>query len=132
MTWLELFFDLVFVVLISRLAHDLGDHLDGRGLATFCVQFAAAFWAWNAFTYHAERFESEGLETRAFAFASVVAVAAMAIWAHDGLVRYWWHPSFAAASGTSEGNTCAGGSVVGLMASAIGALTLVDSGRTRC
>lgn len=84
-TWLELFFDLVFVVLISRLAHDLGDHIDGRALATFIVQFAAAFWAWNAFTYHAERFESEGLETRAFAFVSVVCVAAMAIWAHHGL-----------------------------------------------
>jgi low temperature requirement protein LtrA len=52
---------------------------------TFCVQFAAAFWAWNAFTYHAERLESDGLETRAFAFVSVVTVAAMAIWAHDGL-----------------------------------------------
>ena len=84
-TWLELFFDLVFVVLISRLAHDLGEHVDGRALATFWVLFAAAFWAWNAFTYHAERFESEGLETRAFAFVSVVAVAAMAIWAHHGL-----------------------------------------------
>jgi low temperature requirement protein LtrA len=84
-TWLELFFDLVFVVLVSRLAHDLAGHVDGRGLVTFGVQFAAAFWAWNAFTYHAERFESDGLETRAFAFVSVVAVAAMAIWAHDGL-----------------------------------------------
>jgi len=84
-TWSELFFDLVFVVLISRLAHDLGEHVDGRALATFCVQFAAAFWAWNAFTYHAERFESEGLETRAFSFVSVVSVAAMAIWAHHGL-----------------------------------------------
>ena len=84
-TWLELFFDLVFVVLVSRLAHELAGHVDVRGLVTFVVQFAAAFWAWNAFTYHAERFESDGLETRAFAFVSVVAVAAMAIWAHDGL-----------------------------------------------
>jgi low temperature requirement protein LtrA len=84
-TWLELFFDLVFVVLVSRLAHDLAGHVDARGLVTFGVQFAAGFWAWNAFTYHAERFESEGLETRAFAFVSVVAVAAMAIWSHDGL-----------------------------------------------
>jgi low temperature requirement protein LtrA len=70
---------------VSRLAHDLAGHVDARGLVTFGVQFAAGFWAWNAFTYHAERFESEGLETRAFAFVSVVAVAAMAIWAHDGL-----------------------------------------------
>jgi low temperature requirement protein LtrA len=84
-TWLELFFDLVFVVLVSRLAHDLAGHVDARGLVTFGVQFAAAFWAWNAFTYHAERFESDGLEMRAFAFVSVVAVAAMAIWAHGGL-----------------------------------------------
>lgn len=86
-SWLELFFDLVFVVLVSRLAHDLADHVDGRGLVTFAVQFAAAFWAWNAFTYHAERFESDGLETRAFAFVSLVAVGAMAIWAHDGLAE---------------------------------------------
>ena len=48
MSWLELFFDLVFVVVIARLAH----HLDVAGVLTFAVQFLAVFWVWNAFTYY--------------------------------------------------------------------------------
>ena len=47
-TPLELFFDLVFVVVIARLAH----HLDVAGVLTFAVQFLAVFWVWNAFTYY--------------------------------------------------------------------------------
>lgn len=84
-TWLELFFDLVFVVVLSRLAHDLTNHTTWEGVANFTLQFAAVFWAWNAFTYYIERFESGGLENRAFVFAAMAAVAALAVWTEDGL-----------------------------------------------
>lgn len=49
-SWLELFFDLVFVVVISRLAHHLAAHPSLPGLGGFVVQFPAIFWVWNAFT----------------------------------------------------------------------------------
>lgn len=88
-TWLELFFDLVFVVVLARLAHDLALHADTLGVVTFAVQFAAVFWAWNAFTYYVERFESGGLEHRLFIFVAMAAVAALAVWTEDGLGRHY-------------------------------------------
>jgi low temperature requirement protein LtrA len=83
--WLELFFDLVFVVVISRLAHHLAGHIDPAGVVGFAVQFLAVFWVWNAFTYYTERFESDGLENRLFTFAAIVPVAGLAVFAEDGL-----------------------------------------------
>lgn len=83
--WLELFFDLVFVVVISRLAHHLADHLDTQGVVVFSVQFLAVFWVWNSFTYYAERFESDGLENRLLAFAAIVPVAGLAVCAEEGV-----------------------------------------------
>src|SRR4051812_44982965 len=83
--WLELFFDLVFVVVFSRLAHHLAGHVDAGGVATFAVQFLAVFWVWNAFTYYTERFESDGLENRLLTFLAIVPVAGLAVFADDGL-----------------------------------------------
>ena len=83
--WLELFFDLVFVVVISRLAHHLAGHIDPAGVVGFAVQFLAVFWVWNAFTYYTERFESDGLDNRLFTFAAIVPVAGLAVFAADGL-----------------------------------------------
>jgi len=88
-TWLELFFDLVFVVVISRLAHGLAGHVDLRGVVDFGLMFAAVFWAWNAFTFYVERFESGGLEHRAFVFAAIATSAAMAVWVDGGLGRHY-------------------------------------------
>jgi low temperature requirement protein LtrA len=88
-SWLELFFDLVFVVVIARLSHDLAQHVDRRGVIEFCLQFMAVFWAWNAFTYYTERFESDGLETRLFTFLAMATVAGLAVWAEDGLGAHY-------------------------------------------
>ncbi len=83
--WLELFFDLVFVVVISRLAADLaGDH-SVRGGIEFALQFFGVFWAWNAFTYYTERFETDGLQDRLLTLMSILPVAALALYAQHGL-----------------------------------------------
>ncbi len=83
--WVELFFDLVFVVIIAVLSDDLFHHSGADGVLRFVLQFAAVFWVWNAFTYYTERFESRGLENRLFTFIGIVAVAGLAIWGGDGL-----------------------------------------------
>ncbi|TDW24294.1 low temperature requirement protein A [Kribbella kalugense] len=84
-SWLELFFDLVFVVVIARLSHDLAQDVTPGAVVGFCLQFGAVFWAWNGFTYYVERFESDGLENRLFTFVAMAAVAALAVWTEDGL-----------------------------------------------
>jgi low temperature requirement protein LtrA len=80
--WLELFFDLVFVVVVAVLATNVEE---GHDLAGFVLQFVAVFWVWNAFTYYTERFESAGIEARLFIFVAILAVAGLAVWGHDGL-----------------------------------------------
>lgn len=84
-SWLELFFDLVFVVVLSRLAHHLALHVDGGRVTEFAVQFLAVFWVWNAFTYYTERFESEGLENRLLTFLAIVPAAGLAVFGAEGL-----------------------------------------------
>ncbi len=46
-TWLELFFDLVFVV-IARLAHNLAADISIHGALTFVFMFISVWWVWNA------------------------------------------------------------------------------------
>jgi low temperature requirement protein LtrA len=82
--WVELFFDLVFVVVIAVLAGNLVAH---ENLLKFALQFTAIFWVWNGFTYYNERFESHGLDNRLFTFTAILAVAGLAIWGRNGLGR---------------------------------------------
>jgi low temperature requirement protein LtrA len=44
--WFELFFDLVFVVMIAVLAHGLHGDPGWRDFGTFAVLFFPAWWAW--------------------------------------------------------------------------------------
>jgi low temperature requirement protein LtrA len=84
-TWLELFFDLVFVVVISRLAHNLAGDMSLSGLLTFVFMFVAVWWVWNAATYYTERFESEGVEHRLITLLKIIPIAGMAIYSEHGL-----------------------------------------------
>jgi low temperature requirement protein LtrA len=56
-TWLELFFDLVFVVAISGLAHVLHDHLTWSGIIDFAALFIPIWWLWIDFSYYADQFD---------------------------------------------------------------------------
>jgi low temperature requirement protein LtrA len=58
-TWLELFFDLVFVVAIAKLAHFLHAHLDWTGIASFAILFVPVWWLWIDFSYYADQFDVE-------------------------------------------------------------------------
>jgi low temperature requirement protein LtrA len=57
-TWLELFFDLVFVVAVAQLADGLAEHHDGRGMLEFLALFVPVWWAWAGFTFYANRFDT--------------------------------------------------------------------------
>ncbi|GAP99342.1 low temperature requirement protein A [Leptolyngbya sp. NIES-2104] len=58
-SWLELFFDLVFVVAIAELAHFLHAHLDWGGIGTFAALFIPIWWLWIDFSYYADQFDVE-------------------------------------------------------------------------
>jgi low temperature requirement protein LtrA len=84
-TWLELFFDLVFVVVISRLAHNLSVDITISGFLIFVFMFISVWWVWNAATYYAERFETQGVDDRVFTLLKMIPVAGMAVFSEHGL-----------------------------------------------
>lgn len=56
-TWLELFFDLVFVLAIAELAHLLHSDLSWTGIASFAALFVPVWWLWIDFSYYADQFD---------------------------------------------------------------------------
>lgn len=84
-TWLELFYDLVFVVAISQLAHNLHDHVSILGFFGFVVLFIPVWWAWIGTTFYANRFDSDDIGHRLLTGLQMVAIAALAINVHHGL-----------------------------------------------
>ncbi|WP_019588788.1 low temperature requirement protein A [Deinococcus apachensis] len=84
-TWLELFYDLVFVVVISRLAHHLAEHPDPRSFGEFLLLFVPVWWVWLSIAYYNERFETYDLSFRVLTFFQMLVVAVMAANAEYGL-----------------------------------------------
>jgi low temperature requirement protein LtrA len=84
-TWLELFFDLFFVVTIAQLTHALSAHPTWIDFFKFVVLFIPVWWVWIGFTYYNERFESGGLENRLFTFGLMIPVIGLAVFGHHGL-----------------------------------------------
>ena len=70
-TWLELFFDLVFVAVIGVVTHDLAHthhgHLDIEQLLRFPLVFIPDWWIWATHTLYANRFDSDNHLHRVFA-----------------------------------------------------------------
>ncbi len=78
-SWLELFYDLVYVIVISRITHILAAHTDWQGLGEFFYLFLMAFWGWaNGSQYH-ELHGSPGIRTRFMTLWQMMAVAILAV-----------------------------------------------------
>lgn len=76
-TFPELFFDLISVVVIARLAHHLTEHPDWSLLRDFVMIFIPVWWVWIGITYCNERFETYDLSFRLLTFL-LLAVSVMA------------------------------------------------------
>src|ERR671935_1012029 len=82
-SWLELFFDLVFVVAITELSHYLVvDHSAG-GFLRFAALFVPVYVAWQGYMAYATRFDTDDLLFRVAYFAAMLAIAAMAVQIDD-------------------------------------------------
>jgi low temperature requirement protein LtrA len=82
-TWLELFFDLVFVVAVAELSHELVRDPSFHGFLRFLALFVPVWWAWVGFTFYATRFESDDALYRVLWLTAMLAAAAMAVNVHD-------------------------------------------------
>jgi low temperature requirement protein LtrA len=84
-TWLELFFDLIFVAAVSQVAAPLRNDFTLAGLVRFTPLFVLIWWAWTGHTVFSTRFDSDDGIQRGLTLLQIFAVAAMAANAKDAL-----------------------------------------------
>jgi low temperature requirement protein LtrA len=82
-TWLELFFDLAFVLVVGELAVGLRNDLTFHGALVFAGLFTSVWWAWAGFTFYDNRFDTDDLVYRLAKLAAMLAVAGLAASATD-------------------------------------------------
>ncbi|MGH3649986.1 MAG: low temperature requirement protein A, partial [Acidimicrobiia bacterium] len=77
-TWLELFYDLAFVVAVAVLAGRLLDNVSLTGLASYFGYFVLLWWLWASHTYYADRYDTDDLVYRLLAAGQMTAVVVIA------------------------------------------------------
>ena len=75
-SWLELFFDLIFVVAFDQLARRLGDSPKLENIAEFGLLFTAVWWAWAGNTLFAARF---GNESRVYRWGTLTQLVSLSL-----------------------------------------------------
>ncbi len=84
-TFLELFHDLVYVVLIAQLARALSENVNLAGFGSFLFLFVIVWWAWINGTLYHDLHGQNDVRTRVFTFLQMFTVAAMAVFVHNAL-----------------------------------------------
>jgi low temperature requirement protein LtrA len=78
-TWLELFYDLVYVIVISRTTHHFAEHPDLNGLIYYVYLFAMIFWGWYNGSLYYDIHGSPGIRTNLMILWQMLAVAVLAV-----------------------------------------------------
>ena len=88
-TWLELFFDLVFVAVFGVVAHDLAHthngHIGLEQLLRFPLVFIPVWWIWMTHTLYANRFDTDSREHRLFSLLIMGIMVLLSTLAADSL-----------------------------------------------
>lgn len=84
-TWLELFYDLIFVVAIAELAHNLSKDVTVLGVVGYVALFIPIWSCWLGATFYANLFDTDDLADRLLTLLQMVMIAALAINVHHGL-----------------------------------------------
>jgi low temperature requirement protein LtrA len=84
-TFLELFYDLVYVVIIAELAHALSSNISIGGFLQYTFLFLMIWWAWfNGAMYH-DLHGNNDIRTRVMTFLQMMAVGTMAVFANRAM-----------------------------------------------
>jgi low temperature requirement protein LtrA len=84
-TWLELFFDLIFVAAVAQVAEPLRHDYSAAELARFAPLFTLIWWAWAGHSVFSTRFDTDDIVQRILTLVQMFVVAAMAANAKDAL-----------------------------------------------
>src|ERR1700674_2294261 len=84
-TWLELFYDLVFVAAVSQLARGLGNDYSWVGMLRFSALFVPVWWAWIGHTFYLTRFDTDDLGHRLLTMVQMAAASSLAVQVPEAL-----------------------------------------------
>src|ERR1043166_6216746 len=63
-TWMELFFDLIFVAAVAEVGSPLRAYYSWPGLLRYSFLFVLIWWAWSGHTLYSTRFDHDDLVQR--------------------------------------------------------------------
>ncbi len=78
-TWLELFYDLVFVAAVAMMGTRLVHDVSWSSIASYLGYFALVWWLWASHTFYANRYDTDDLIYRLLVGAQMVGVALIAV-----------------------------------------------------
>lgn len=78
-SWLELFYDLVFVAAVAQLALSLSKDFSALGIFHFAALFIPVWWAWIGNTFYLTRFDADDATDRLLTLGQMIFVASLAI-----------------------------------------------------
>lgn len=79
-TWLQLFFDLVYVAILVELGNDLAHDLTLEGVITFALLFIPIWWSWLEFVDYGRRYPIDDIGQR---ILTVIYMAVMLLLAFE-------------------------------------------------
>ncbi|MGC2240926.1 MAG: low temperature requirement protein A, partial [Acidimicrobiia bacterium] len=82
-SFLELFYDLVYVVVVGRAARSLAENIDWRGVFDFAVVFGLIWVAWLNGTLYYDLHGREDGRTRVFVFLQMLLLVLLAVYTAD-------------------------------------------------
>lgn len=100
-SWLELFFDLVYVAAVIELGYILSSNVTLQGFLNFILLYIPIWWSWTGSTVYNNRFQSNDVIHRLLVFAQIFFIAVMAVNLHNGLDENF--PAFAISYGIVRG-----------------------------
>ena len=78
-TWLELFYDLIFVAAFIQLGNGLSKNISLSGAGIFVGMFVVLWVAWTGFTFFENRFSVDDFLHRGMVLVQMGAIGGMAI-----------------------------------------------------
>ena len=84
-TWLELFYDLIFVAAFIQLGNALSADISIKNFLAFCGVFTTLWLSWTGFTFYANRYDVDDFVHRIIVFLQMFAVGAKVITAPEVL-----------------------------------------------
>jgi low temperature requirement protein LtrA len=84
-TWIELFFDLVFVAAVAQVSGPLAHDFSFDGLGRYAFLLFVIWWAWSGHAVHATRFDADDGLQRTLTLLQMIGVIFMAANAEQGL-----------------------------------------------